>query len=83
MKNLLFSSIFMLLSIPLFAEEPDTTQTVEFDQIAAMVAYQTYIDSIANTLIYRTDTVTIGDNLATLNVPQGYRYINGEVRQSH
>lgn len=77
MKNLLFSSILIFLSVPLFADEPDTTQTLEFDQIAAMVAYQSYIDSIATTLNYRTDTITIGDNLAMLNVPEGYRYING------
>lgn len=77
MKNLLFSSILIFLSVPLFADEPDTSQTLEFDQFAAMAAYQAYIDSIAGTLTYSTDAVTIGDNLATLNVPEGYRYING------
>lgn len=78
MKNFLLSSVLLLLTVPLFADEPDTTATLTLDQLSAMIAYQAYIDSIAATINYTTESVTIGDDLATLNVPAGFRYIDGK-----
>ena len=65
-----------LLPVSLFGQLAAT----ELDEAAAyQAAYQAYADSVAATLTYYADTtVVLGDDLAELSVPPGYRFVYGE-----
>lgn len=57
--------------------ETDSLNLSEAEQDAFYLAlYQAYLDSVAQTIDYRTDTVLLGDNLAILQVPVGFKYVN-------
>ncbi len=66
----------LLLPVSLTAQ----LATTELEEAAAYrAAYQVYADSVAATLTYYTDTtVVLGDDLAELRVPPGYRFVYGE-----
>ncbi|MEM9836629.1 MAG: DUF2167 domain-containing protein [Bacteroidota bacterium] len=54
----------------------DTSTISEFTEAELMAMYQAYTDSIEGTLTFYADTtVTLGDGLAALTIPEGYRYI--------
>lgn len=40
--------------------------------------YQNYIDSVSNSLQYETGSLVIGEDLARIQVPSGFKYLNGE-----
>lgn len=67
MKHLLLTTCAAWLCLPLLfsqkAENPDLQKTV---------------DSIAASYRFQTGQITLGDGLATLAVPQGFRYLNPE-----
>lgn len=69
-------TIFLLLTVSLKAQLLDTT-TVQYDEAAMQDLYAQYMDSVVNTLSYETGTVVIGDGLATIVVPAGFKYLNG------
>ncbi|BDD09885.1 hypothetical protein FUAX_23170 [Fulvitalea axinellae] len=50
-------------------------ETVELDSVALYLAA---IDSVNNSFDYQTGTVTIGDGLATINVPEGYKFLDAK-----
>ncbi|MEL6863073.1 MAG: DUF2167 domain-containing protein [Bacteroidota bacterium] len=80
MKNLTLLSLFVLFSLSLFAEEPDTTtvQEVELSEEELTLLYEAYIDSIEQSLNYEDGVISLRDDIATLQVPDGYKYLNGE-----
>jgi uncharacterized membrane-anchored protein len=50
---------------------------MDLDSMAS--AYYLYLDSLEGTLVYHSDTtLLLGDGLAELTVPDGYRYIDGQ-----
>jgi hypothetical protein len=50
----------------------------EYTEEEFRAIYQKIIDSVEQTLSYQTGLVTIGDNVAELNVPAGFKYLNGK-----
>lgn len=44
-------------------------------EVFYLALYQAYLDSIDQTIDYRTDTVLLGNNLAILKVPAGFKYV--------
>lgn len=63
----------LLLPLNVWAQEVPEEEYSEEDW---QLAYQLYADSVEQTLTFYADTtVTIGDDLALLEVPQGYRFV--------
>lgn len=66
------------LAPDVLAAESDTA-AFEMDEEAMKAMYQAYMDSVVETLTFYADTtVTIGDGLADLAVPAGYRFLDKE-----
>lgn len=81
-----FSILFTLLSgMVSFSMAATATDTLTFDQemddALMMAMYQEYLDSIANTIDYQTGTIQLGDELAILQVPIGYKYVDAETAE--
>ena len=72
--NLLFLALLFNVS-SIYAEdsEPDTS-IIENE----LVEYFQLKDSVDNALHFETGKITLGDNLATINVPIGFKYLNSE-----
>lgn len=66
------------------AEETDTsTFDLEYSDEELLAFYQAYADSLEGTLTFYADTtLRIGDGLAELAIPPGYRFLNAEDAQT-
>ncbi|WP_116108467.1 DUF2167 domain-containing protein [Lewinella sp. IMCC34191] len=84
MKNLLSLVTAALLLLPsLAAAQDDDFTEVDINIDSMMLAYQQHMDSIESSLTFYADTtVQLGDGLASLDIPRGYRYINGADAQT-
>lgn len=80
MQKFFLSSLFLFaVLVPGFSQtDSDSSGQLNASDIEALLRYQVYIDSIVNSLKYETGTVTLGDNLATITVPAGFKYLNGD-----
>jgi len=65
-----------LFTINLLANETDTLAKEDFTETELIAIYQNYIDSIETTIEYQTDEVSLPGDFATVNVPEGYKYVN-------
>jgi uncharacterized membrane-anchored protein len=74
MKKALFLSFSLLLS--LFAKAQTDTSAAQVDPAVLQAAYQAYTDSVVATFKYQTGTVQLGNSVATLKVPAGYKYLD-------
>ena len=77
MKKLVFFVFLALASLQLRASDPDTS-AVELDQEQLLSIYQHYIDSVLATLEYQTGTVSVGNGIASIQVPEGFKFLNGK-----
>ena len=79
MKKTLFlaATVWLLLPSRAAAQEGVLTEAeINFDSM--MLVYQQHMDSIESSLTFYADTtVQLGDGLASLTIPAGYRYVNG------
>ncbi|WP_299242351.1 DUF2167 domain-containing protein [uncultured Aquimarina sp.] len=57
-------------------EETANEETVNMEEL--LLQFQKYKDSIDKTFKYQTGNVMLGDGLALLNVPNGYRFLDKE-----
>ncbi|MCB0515458.1 MAG: DUF2167 domain-containing protein [Chitinophagales bacterium] len=62
-----------------FAQEEEilVENAAEIDTSALIKMYRNYIDSIDQTLHYEQGTINLKNNIATIDVPRGYKYLNG------
>lgn len=67
---------------PMAAQEETVAEEREYTEEEMMALYQAYIDSVTATFEYRTGTITIKNGLATLNVPDGYKYLDGDASET-
>ena len=83
MRVSIFFALLLSVNPSLFANTSTDTlgYNQELEEAMMMVMYQEYLDSVANSLDYRTDTISLGDNLATLQVPAGYKYVDAEAAE--
>ncbi len=58
----------------LAVQAEDTTEV----NINAYLDYLAYIDSVEQTLEYQQGKVVLGDDLATIIIPKGFKYLNAE-----
>lgn len=66
-------TLFSAFQMKASTDTDTLTETLTEEQMMAM--YQVYIDSIENTLTYETGSIAIGDDLALLVVPEGYKFL--------
>lgn len=79
MKKLLLS-ILCLCCFNLFieAQEDIDTSTVEISDSLLMALFKAQQDSIEGTLTYQTGKIELGEGLASIDVPQGYKFLDSE-----
>ena len=67
-----------LLTISFAFSQTDTTETnIELDE----AAYQQILDSINNSYTFQKGSIPLGNDLATLHVPEGFKFLNAEQSQ--
>lgn len=72
--SLILSAGIGLAATPLFAQN-------EAEDVAQQLAMIHLLDSLDKAWKWQTGPVALGDNLATLNVPAGWRYLPGDQSQ--
>ena len=74
MRALNFIVFILCLPLLTFCEtEPDTTSLMDFMEI-----YKRYTDSIESTFHYQTGLIQLKDNTASIQVPEGFKYLGPE-----
>lgn len=77
LNRTLFGGFLAILLCTGVRAQEEATDTLSIEDM--MAAYQAYADSVEATLTYHADTtVGLGDGLALLNVPEGYRYLDAD-----
>ena len=76
MRKFLLVAFAMATIMTVKANETDST-TVELSDEEYFALYDAYVDSVAGTFQYDTGTVQLDHNLATLEIPQGFKYLDG------
>jgi len=75
--KILILALLLLSNLNLWSQEESANEeTVNMDEL--LLQFQKYKDSIDKTFNYQTGDVMLGDNLALLNVPEGYRFLDKE-----
>lgn len=74
MKNLF--SFFLLTCSSLYAQ--DNLEEVSLSQEEILEIYQRQVDSIEKTFTYLHGTIDLREGLATLNVPDGYKFLDAQ-----
>ncbi len=72
MKKLLF--VTQLFIGVLYAQ----TDTLLHDTIDITLPYSLFVDSVEKTLEYINDIVTLKNDIGTIEVPYGFKYLDGE-----
>src|SRR5437868_6404298 len=68
--TLLISAIFFSF-VAVFAKNPSDSTKLLLQELKRL-------DSIEKTLHYKTGVITLGDNIATINVPQGFTFLDAK-----
>ena len=71
MKRILLLLVLFVATITINAQENEETMTAE--ELQTMLKS---LDSINKTFTYQHGTIQLGDKLATLNVPKGFKYLD-------
>ncbi len=77
MKNAFLVTLFLFSFTASFAQTDSTTTNVELDE----VAYQKILDSINSSFNFQHGKIALGNDLATLNVPEGFKFLDSEQSQ--
>ncbi len=77
MKSFLPFLLLLIFSISLTAQEEESEYYYTDEEIAA---FEAYFDSLANSLEYQYGEITLGSGLgvATINIPEGYKFLDAE-----
>ncbi|MEO0733263.1 MAG: DUF2167 domain-containing protein, partial [Bacteroidota bacterium] len=79
MRTLFTLLVVLTGCFPFFLRAQLAPDTMELDTAAMFAAYEAYVDSIEKTLTFYVDTtVTLGDGLADLAIPEGYTFVDGD-----
>jgi uncharacterized membrane-anchored protein len=71
---------FLLAFGMLFNSFSQDEENEEFDisALQELLDYQFYADSIDSTFVYQTGIISLGNGVATLTVPEGYKYLDSK-----
>ncbi len=71
--------VLLLMASSFFVNASDSlTVTQELTEAEIMVLYKQYADSIVSTLTYDTGLVNLKNDIAVIEVPGGFKYLNGK-----
>lgn len=76
-RKLNLSGLAMLCLLS-FANATDSLQVAQAEALAYQIAYLNFVDSIEQTWNYESGLVSLRDDVATIQVPAGFKYLNGE-----
>lgn len=68
-KLFLFAAILLIIPKIIFAKDPEDSSKIIFEML------QKRIDSFESKLHYKTGTVTLSNNMATINVPSNFKFL--------
>lgn len=74
MRIFITSIAFLCITLPFFAQDAEESVDIEFDELEL----QKFIDSLDSRLDYKYGKVVLDDGLATIEVPNGYRFLTTE-----
>ncbi len=77
-KLILFILCFCTITSNSFAQEETDSIAVELSDSLLMEILNFQKDSIENALNYQTGQIELGDGLASISVPEGYKYLDAE-----
>ena len=79
MKLKVLLLISSLVFTQAYGNDSDSLQiSPEITEAEYQLLVQQYLDSIENTLTYETGRVELNNGMATIEVPAGFKYLNGE-----
>lgn len=67
-----------MIVVALFCAHVLLPKAQEVDTLAIIDAYNHYVDSVENTFHYQYGEIVLGDGLATMQIPKGYKYLGPE-----
>jgi len=77
MYSKLFAFILFFISFTfLQAQEEAVEESLSEEEMLAL--YQAYTDSVEKSLTYEYDNIALKEGLASIQVPTGYKYLNGK-----
>ncbi|MBL8001244.1 MAG: DUF2167 domain-containing protein [Flavobacteriales bacterium] len=69
----------MTLGLPASSQDSTATDTVAFDAQALMDSIgRSYVDSVERSFNWQRGTVPLGNGVATLNIPEGFKFLDEE-----
>lgn len=68
-KTIMLWITLMVCTVTLFAREPGDSVQLVLDELKRM-------DSIENTLHYKTGKIDLANGIASINIPEGFKFIN-------
>ncbi|ULC60745.1 DUF2167 domain-containing protein [Flaviramulus sp. BrNp1-15] len=71
MKNITTVILFLFV-IQIYAQQETDSLSIDLEQ------YQKALDSINNSFTYQRGEITLGDGLAIINVPEGFKFLDSE-----
>lgn len=77
MRKSIFLILFLSTSLFLFAGDSTETKISEKD-LAEFTAYFKKLDSVEAQMKYQTGRIKLSNNIASLNVPSGFKFVNAE-----
>ncbi|MEL6256965.1 MAG: DUF2167 domain-containing protein [Bacteroidota bacterium] len=75
-KQLLALGLICFYSFGAIAQDSASADQA-LEELQAALLYQNYSDSVAASLTYEYDSVSLKGNLAVIYIPEGYKYLNG------
>lgn len=83
LKPYFLAFLCLLPAFQAIASEPDSTKTeAELADEALYRAYEAFADSLEQTFQYKTGRVTIGNDLAIIDVPAGFKFLDGATSET-
>ena len=67
---------WVALFLPMTGWANPDADSLSLDEETFYQIYLDYVDSLESTFHYETGLITLGDDLATIRVPEGYQYLN-------
>lgn len=71
--------IYILCGLSFKLNAKDESLEISADSLAMLqTMYLLQVDSVNQTFEYQTGKITLGNDLATLSVPEGFKYLDGD-----
>ena len=76
MKRTLILLIIITFNYISFSQSEEESVNVSMEELQEYIEYRKFADSIDSTFVYQHGKVLLGDGIASLQVPEGYKFLN-------